>query len=120
MNEKSERQLKAENLAALFKTRGRKPIVLEFAGVPKAGKTTTLGQVQTFLKRCGFRVEVVVERASICPIKDKKHFNFIVWTATTTLSQMLEKTQSPPRPEDPDILILERGRCDSSTWLKLM
>ena len=120
MNDKSKRQIRAETLAERFKTRGRKPIVLEFAGVPKAGKTTTLSQVQTFLKRCGFRVEVVVERASICPIRDKKHFNFNVWTASTTLSQILEKTQSPPRPDDPDILILDRGLFDSITWLTLM
>jgi predicted NUDIX family phosphoesterase len=120
MNDKSERQIRAESLADHFKMRGRKPIVLEFAGVPKAGKTTTLGQVQTFLRRCGFRVEVVVERASICPIRDKKHFNFNVWTSCTTLSQILEKTQSPPSPEDPDILILDRGLFDSITWLSLM
>lgn len=120
MSDKSERQIKAEELAALFKTRGRKPIVLEFAGVPKAGKSTALGQIQTFLRRCGFRVEVVVERASVCPIRDKKHFNFNIWTAITTLSQILEKTQSPPRADDPDILILDRGLFDSITWLTLM
>ena len=119
-NHKSDRQRRTEKLAELFITRGRKPIVLEFAGVPKAGKTSTLSQVQTFLRRCGFRVEVVVERASICPIRDKKHFNFNVWTAVTTLSQILEKTQSPPRPDDPDILILDRGLFDSITWLTLM
>ncbi|MDI6794689.1 MAG: hypothetical protein QME81_17790, partial [bacterium] len=79
--------------------------MIEFAGVPKAGKTTTLNQLYAFLKRCGFRVEVVVERASVCPIRDKKHANFNVWTACTTLSQILEKTQNPPRENDPHILI---------------
>ena len=67
-------------------------MVIEFAGVPKAGKTTTLGQVHAFLERCGFRVEVVVEHASIRPIRDRKHADFNVWTACTTLSQILEKT----------------------------
>jgi predicted NUDIX family phosphoesterase len=117
---KSDRQIKAERLAERFKTAGRKPVVLEFAGVPKAGKTTTLSQLQAFLKRCGFRVEVVVERASICPIRDKKHANFNIWTACTTLAQVLEKTQSPPLPEDPDILILDRGLFDSICWLTMM
>jgi signal recognition particle GTPase len=60
MNNRSDLQIRAESLAERFQTRGRKPIVLEFAGVPKAGKTTTLGQIHAFLKRCGFRVEVVV------------------------------------------------------------
>ena len=61
-----------------------------------------------------------MERASICPIRDKKHFNFNVWTACTTLAQILEKTQNPPRPEDPHILILDRGLFDSICWLVLM
>jgi predicted NUDIX family phosphoesterase len=116
---KSELQTRAEAAAARFGT-ARKPIVFEFAGVPKAGKTSTLSALQAFLKRCGFLVEVVVERASVCPIRDKKHANFNVWTACTTLAQVLEKTQNPPRPDDPHILILDRGLFDTICWLTLM
>lgn len=117
---KSQLQIRAETAAAKFKATARKPIVIEFAGLPKAGKTTTLNQVQAFFRRCGFRVEVVVERASVCPIRDKKHSNFNVWTACTTLSQILEKTQTPPRPGDPDILILDRGLFDALLWFSMM
>jgi predicted NUDIX family phosphoesterase len=117
---KSPLQERAEAIAQRFRTAARSPIVIEFAGVPKAGKTTTLNHVQAFLRRCGFRVEVVVERASVCPIRDKKHSNFNVWTACTTLAQVLDKTQIPPRPDDPDILILDRGIFDSIWWLALM
>jgi len=117
---KSDLQIRAEEAAERFAATARKPIVIEFAGVPKAGKTTTLGQLQAFLKRCGFRVEVVIERASVCPIRDKKHSNFNVWTACTTLAQILEKTQDPPRIDDPHILILDRGLFDSICWLSLM
>ena len=113
-------QGRAEYSAKLFAEKARKPLVIEFAGVPKAGKTTTLAHVQTFLKRCGFRTEVVVERASVCPIRDKKHSNFNVWTACTTLAQILEKTQNPPRPEDPQILFLDRGIFDSICWMAMM
>ena len=100
--------------------KARKPLVIEFAGVPKAGKTTTLSNVQTFLKRCGFHTDVVVERASVCPIRDKKHANFNIWTACTTLAQILEKTQNPPRDDDPQILFLDRGLFDSICWLTMM
>ena len=117
---KSDLQVRAERAAERFADSARKPIVIEFAGVPKAGKTSTLGQLQSFLKRCGFRVEVVIERASVCPIRDKKHSNFNVWTAATTLAQILEKTQNPPRPEDPHILILDRGLFDAINWFTLM
>ena len=113
-------QARAERAARLFAEKARKPLVVEFAGVPKAGKTTTLAQVQTFLKRCGFRTDVVVERASVCPIRDKKHANFNVWTACTTLAQVLEKTQNPPRPDDPHILFLDRGLFDSICWMTMM
>ena len=117
---KSDLQLRAERAAEQFADRARKPIVIEFAGVPKAGKTTTLNQVQAFLKRCGFRTEVVVERASVCPIRDKKHANFNIWTSCTTLAQLLENTQEPPRSDDPHILFLDRGIFDSICWLTMM
>jgi predicted NUDIX family phosphoesterase/predicted ATPase len=117
---KSEIQKRAEALATEFKVKGRKPVVVEFAGTPKAGKTTTLGTLNAFLKRCGFKVEVVIERASVCPIRDKKHGNFNIWTACTTLAQVLEKTQNPPRIDDPDVLILDRGLFDSIAWLRMM
>jgi predicted NUDIX family phosphoesterase/predicted ATPase len=117
---KSHLQIRAEALAQDFKKKGRKPVVIEFAGTPKAGKTTTLSAVQAFLKRCGFKVEVVVERASVCPVRDKKHSNFNIWTACTTLAHILEKTQVPPRADDPEILILDRGLFDSIAWLEMM
>ena len=34
--------------------------------------------------------------------------------------QVLEKTQSPPRLDDPDVLILDRGLFDSICWLTMM
>ena len=113
-------QIRAERSAEQFADKARKPLVIEFAGVPKAGKTSTLTHVQTFLKRCGFRTDVVVERASVCPIRDKKHANFNIWTACTTLAQVLEKTQNPPRPDDPQILFLDRGIFDSICWMTMM
>lgn len=117
---KSELQVRAETAEAKFRQKARRPIVIEFAGMPKAGKTTTLNTMHGFLKRCGFKVETVVERASVCPIRDKKHFNFNVWTACTSLTQILEKTQDPPSANDPDILILDRGIFDALSWLSMM
>jgi hypothetical protein len=111
---------RARSAAERFDRQASRPIVVEFAGVPKAGKTSTIGQVVAFFKRCHFRVEVVVERASVSPIRDKKHANFNVWTACTTLAQLLEQTQDPPQSDDPQILILDRGIFDSLCWLAMM
>lgn len=117
---KSGRQEKAELLAQRIRTQSIKPIVIEFAGLPKAGKSSTLSNVQMFLKRCGFKTEVVVERASVCPIKDKKHAHFNAWTACTTLAKILEKTQEPPRSDDAQILFLDRGIFDAICWFRVM
>ncbi len=111
---------RAREAAVRFDSQARKPIVVEFAGCPKAGKTSTIGQIASFFKRSGFKVDVVVERASVSPIRDKKHFNFNVWTGCTTLAQLLEKTQDPPRDGDPQLLILDRGIFDSVCWLRQM
>jgi predicted NUDIX family phosphoesterase len=113
-------QQRAETLSAEFRRSKRPALVVEFAGVPKAGKTSTLNQVYSFLRRCGFRCEIVVERASVCPVRDKKHFNFNIWTACTSLSQLLEKTQNPPHEDDPDILFLDRGIFDSVCWMTML
>jgi predicted NUDIX family phosphoesterase len=118
--EKSPLQIRAERLASEFRASQQSAAVIEFAGLPKAGKTSTLGQVYSFLRRCGFRCEVVVERASICPIRDKKHFNFNIWTACTSIAQLLEKTQNPPRDSDPDILFLDRETFDALCWFALL
>ncbi len=117
---KSELQTRAEQILTRFQEESRRPIVIEFAGTPKAGKTSTISQLQAFLKRCGYRVRVVIERASVCPIRDKKHFTFNVWTASTTLAQILEYTQDPPQLDDPHVLILDRGIFDAVCWLTMM
>lgn len=113
-------QERAEKAAVAFRASRRPTVVVEFAGLPKAGKTSTLAQVYSFLRRCGFRCEVVVERASVCPIRDKKHFNFNIWTAATSIAQLLEKTQNPPNEDDPDILFLDRGIFDALCWFRLL
>jgi predicted NUDIX family phosphoesterase len=117
---KGDRQIRAEKLASRFKTSARRPVLVEFSGVPKAGKSSTLNQVHAFLRRCGFKSQILVERASESPIRDKKHSNFNVWTLCTTLAQILEKTQVPPHENDPDIFLIDRGLFDSICWLKLL
>lgn len=117
---KSDLQIRAEEIKARFKDGARKPIVIEFAGLPKAGKTSAITHIAGFLKRCGFRVRVVIERASVCPIRDKKLAAFNVWTACTTLAEILANTQEPPTANDPEILILDRGLFDALCWMKMM
>jgi len=49
----------------------RRPFIIEFAGTPKSGKTTTLGAIHQFLKRNKVTVRTLQERASVAPLLDK-------------------------------------------------
>ncbi len=116
---KTELQIRAEDAAERFHG-ARKPVIFEFAGLPKAGKTSTSNALQVFLKRCGFRVETVSGQSSPFPFRDQTRSNFNVRAGCTTLAQILEKTQNPPGFDGPDILILDQGLFDALCWLRLM
>src|SRR5215475_10195981 len=53
--------------------------VIEFAGTPKSGKSTSVEAIRHFLNRNGFRVHVLIEPASVCPIPMKGHLFFNTW-----------------------------------------
>src|ERR1700747_2981253 len=82
----------------------KRPLIIEFSGAPKAGKTRSISVLELFLKRNGINVEVFTERASISPIKSKGHLNFNVWVSCASLQGMLEALY-----RDIDVFILDRG-----------
>jgi len=105
-----------ENRAATLKTlldsrSAKRPLIIEFSGSPKAGKTRCISVLELFLKRNGIRVEVYTERASISPIKAKGHLNFNVWVSCASLQGMLEALY-----KDIDVFILDRGVFDALVW----
>src|SRR5437764_5508804 len=118
--QKTQLQVRAESICGRFKNKARRPVVIEFSGSPKAGKTTVVNHISGFLKRCGFRTKIVVERAVVCPIRDKKDSAFNIWTLCHSLAALLEETQEPPAPNEPDILILDRGIFDTTCWLSML
>ena len=97
-----------ENLA-----NSRKPLVIEFAGLPKGGKTTLINSLSLFLRRNEIRTRVITERASICPIVDKLDLTFNVWTGCSSLLQFLELVQE----KSYNVIIFDRGIYDSIVWL---
>jgi predicted NUDIX family phosphoesterase len=92
----------------------KRPLIIEFAGTPKAGKSTSIAALAKFLRRHKIPVRVVIERASVCPIRDKNHPFFNVWTACTSLAQMLEALDG-----DQGVTILDRGIFDALVWMRL-
>lgn len=100
--------------------RQRRPIIIEFCGSPKAGKTSSIASLNIFLKRNGFRTSVLTERASICPISDKQSPTFNVWTCTATINEINEKIDIANSSEknNIDIILCDRGIFDALCWFR--
>jgi predicted NUDIX family phosphoesterase len=94
----------------------RRPIVIEFCGSPKAGKTSCISALSMFLRRNGFRVKVLVERASVCPVNNKYDPLFNVWTICSALAELSETISNSPK--DYDVVILDRGLFDALCWFE--
>lgn len=107
----------AETVHALKEQHRQKhPIVIEFSGSPKAGKTSSINSLELFLKRNGFKVKVVQERASVCPVTDKQSPMFNIWTACMSLAGMLGTLED--KSSNIDVLILDRGIFDALCWFE--
>jgi thymidylate kinase len=93
-----------------FKTK-----VIEIFGLPKTGKTTAVNALKKHLKNKGYQVEVVKERASFSPIKDKLHPSFNYWTAISFMKEYIEAND-----KNIDFLIADRGIFDSYVWINFL
>lgn len=100
--------------------RQRRPIVIEFCGSPKSGKTSSINSLNIFLKRNGFKTTVLTERASVCPISDKENPIFNVWTCSATINEINAETSKANLAEGtgPDIILCDRGIFDALCWFR--
>lgn len=105
---------RAERLRDLARRQARRAFVVELAGTPKAGKSTSVNLLTSFFKDCGFRVHLLKERAADCPLPMKGHFFFNTWTTCSMLAEVLATVDT-----DADLLILDRGLFDALMWLEL-
>lgn len=94
----------------------RRPIVIEFCGSPKAGKTSSINSLNIFLKRNGFKTAILTERASVCPIENKRNPIFNIWTLCSAINGMNERLYSYA--DKVDIVISDRGIFDSLCWFE--
>lgn len=98
------------------RTLARRPIVIEFSGAPKSGKSTCIPSLDIFLRRNSFKTKVLTERASVCPIENKFDPLFNVWNGCAALNQLSEIISN--RPKDYDVIIMDRGFFDSLCWFE--
>jgi predicted NUDIX family phosphoesterase/thymidylate kinase len=92
----------------------RRPIVIEFCGSPKSGKSSCINSLSLFLRRNGFKTRVLTERASVCPITDKYDPSFNIWTACSAIAELVEVISNSSKKYD--VIILDRGIFDALCW----
>ena len=118
--EKDRQQL--EDIAARIQDSHRDdadPIVVEFAGSPKSGKTTNIDIICHFFKRMKFRVWAPTEGASKrTPYHLKRDLvAFNTWSLNYAISELLVAYYNV---EKHDLIILDRGPFDSLAWMNLL
>ena len=111
-------QLAADVLALKKQHRQRRPIIIEFCGSPKAGKTSCINSLNIFLKRNGFKTAILSERAGFSPISDKYNPVFNVWTCTSAINEINKKMDRAQHGEELDVIISDRGIFDALCWFK--
>lgn len=107
-------KLAADVLALKNESIPRRPLVLEFCGSPKSGKSSCINSLSLFLRRNDFRIKVLTERASICPVTDKYDPNFNIWTVCSAIAELVEILANNSK--DYDVVILDRGIFDALCW----
>lgn len=95
-------------------TRLRKPLIIEFSGSPKSGKTTIIKQFESFFKDYGFKSFAFIEKASISKISNKQSPDFNMWTTLQICIDLLEISES----KQYDLIFIDRGIFDSLCWFK--
>lgn len=96
----------------------RRPYVVEFSGLPKSGKSTCIEAVKKILSAYGFKVRVIVEKASLCSL-DKFDVMFNFWTLSSFVNELNEVLQLNERTRNNDkcdIILCDRGLFDSYVW----
>lgn len=116
--EEQKRQLKNLADAVLLSRRNRKkrPVLIEFAGSPKSGKSSSCNALDLFLRRNGFKTRVVTERSHFARIKNKRDPMFNLWTMSSTIAEIADIFGSTCSCDEPDVILVDRGIFDSLCW----
>ena len=92
----------------------RRPIVIEFCGSPKAGKSSCINSLAMFLRRNEIRTTVISERGAICPIRNKFDPSFNIWAGCSGLVSLSEILANHSKYYD--VVIMDRGFFDAICW----
>ncbi|MBI2844007.1 MAG: NUDIX domain-containing protein [Armatimonadetes bacterium] len=103
---------RAKKLLEMIPEAKKRPLVIEFAGTPKSGKTTLCNFLIKWLQRMGFQVKKLRERAEDNPLLERKTaLEFNLWNLGTYMAGLLELANS-----DADVVVMDRGLFDCTIW----
>lgn len=87
--------------------------VIEFLGMPRAGKTTAVEIAESYFKKEKAKVRTVYEGARICPLDKSERFNYNAWSFHNTVNRILEA-----RLDNYDFILVDRGILDHISFLQ--
>ena len=93
------------------------PTVIELAGPPASGKTTTASLLWELLLDAGYRAAIVREAAERAPFPPemKRDWRFTAWTLFQTVSEVLRLDRET---SEYDFVIFDRGLVDEQCWIE--
>lgn len=93
-----------------------RPLIIELAGPPASGKTTTATLLWELLTAAGFAASVVREAAERAPFRPemKRDWRFTGWTLFQTVSEVLRHGTNN---SDFRFVIFDRGLVDELCWI---
>lgn len=94
----------------------RRPLAIEFTGLPNSGKTTLIHNLAKQLQDKGFKVKIMQEDAELVPKEiPKKTWIRNTWITFGQLQSLLEIPYSSE-----EIILLDRGYFDALFWAKFL
>lgn len=126
MKEPTEKELegireRAKDVTAKLAAKGKDAptVAIEFAGSPKAGKSTNIDTVAHFFKRLGLKVWAPTEGASKRTPYHLKHdlVAYNAWALNYAISELLIGYHNVDKH---NLVILDRGPFDSLAWMNLL
>lgn len=92
-------------------------MIIEFSGLPRSGKSSTIDVIKDFLARSGIRVRLSSDRAHACPFSTSNRIEFASWVANSALSNILEIKFSS---SEEFIYLQDRGLFDAIGFFRLL
>ncbi len=92
-------------------------MIVEFAGLPRSGKSVTIGTVRDYFLRSGHMVKMSPEGARSCPFGSHYRVEFACWTANQALTAVLEGSLNI---KQAILLLQDRGLFDALAFFKLL